>query len=87
MRFSMAALMLIVLSFIFFIFFVFGSILIEETHDALLPHSPDSDYTFLLKTIKNGFAVIGIIFFVAGILLIFVFDSLSDDPDIYERRY
>ena len=92
MRFPVAALMFIVTAFIFFVCFAVSSLLIGETHDALDPYVDDvtmekGKLSYLHDLIPTAFGVIGAIFFVTGILLIFVFSSLAEEPELYYRRY
>ena len=86
MRFPVAAVLFIVTSFIFFTWFAVSYLLITSMDDALSPTAPAGSLE-VINLLPTAFGVIGIIFFVAGLLLIFVIDSLSDEPEYYFRRY
>lgn len=85
MRFSITSLMLIVSSFIFFAFWAFGSLLLESVSDALLP-TATSEATNIINTVQTAFGVIAAVMFFAGILLTFVLDATSDEPEMYYRE-
>lgn len=84
MRFSIAALFFLIGSFIFFICWAVSSLVLKEFSDALTPSAPAEalPYFTLLPT---AFGIISAIFFVAGLLIIFVLDSLADEPEMYWR--
>lgn len=88
MRFPIAAVMFVVASFIFFILFAVSSMLMTEVGDALdnVDDGLPSDYTNLRNLIPAAFGIIGAIFFVTGILLIFFLESTSDEYEYYPRR-
>ena len=88
MRWPLASLFLIIGSFIFLVMFAVSSLLLTEVGDALEPYSSDLDATFAeeLSFLPTAFAIVAAIFFVTGILLIFILDSLSDEPEMYWRR-
>lgn len=88
MRFPLAALFFLISSFIFFIFFVVASVIVNETHDALMPLAtdlPTSDAANLIGLMPLALGVICAIFFLTGILLIFVMDALGDDYEYYYK--
>ena len=88
MRFPLAALFFLISSFIFFVFFVVASVIVGETHDALLPFAQDlstGDAVNLIGLMPLALGVICAIFFLTGILLIFVLDALGDDYEYYYR--
>ena len=90
MRFPLAAVMLVVASFIFFILFAVSSLLMTEVGDALdnVDDGMPSEYTNLRNLIPTAFGIICAIFFVSGILLIFFLESTSDEYEFYPtRRY
>ena len=89
MRFPLAALGFLILSFIFFVCFAVTSLMIEETTDALEPYATDiNDPRFddQLAVVPIAFGVIFILFFIFGILLLFIIESWSDEPEYYYRR-
>lgn len=85
MRFPLAALMFLIAAFIFFVLYAVGSLLLTEVSDALSP-TATSEAADLITLISTAFGIISVVFFVAGILLIFVLDSLQDEPEMYWRR-
>jgi len=90
MRFPLAALFFLVSSFIFFAFWAFSSFLMGAVGDAMTPLATNlgvSEYSNLLTLLPYAFGIICAIFFVTGIILIFVMDSLADEPEVYYRRY
>ena len=88
MRFPIAALFFLVASFIFFVIFTASSLLISNVSDAMDDYTSglDSRYADELSVINTAFGIISAIFFVTGIVLLFVLDSLSEDPELYYRR-
>lgn len=88
MRFPIAAVMFLVGSFIFFIFFAATSYIQTNVMEALDPLDDDLDQTYHdeITLLSNAFAVIASIFFVVGLLLIFILDSLSEEPEYYWRE-
>jgi len=85
MRFSISALFFLIASFIFFVFWAVGSKLISEFDSALSPTAP-AGATDIINLLPTAFGVIAAVFFVSGILVIFVLDSLADEPEMYWRR-
>lgn len=89
MRFPLAALGFIFASFIFFVAWAVSSYLINETKDAMTPLATElgsAEYSSMITLLPTVFGVICAIFFLVGILLLFVLDSLSDEPEYYYRR-
>ena len=88
MRFPVVALYFIIAAFIFFVLFAVSSLLINETLDAMDDYVTglDARYNEQINLISTAFGIISAIFFVTGIVAIFVLDSLSDDPELYYRR-
>ena len=89
MRFPLAALFFLIASFIFFCFWAYSSLIITSVSDAITPLSTDfmsssqGNWITLLPTV---FGIICALFFIVGILLIFVMDSLADEPEMYWRQ-
>jgi len=88
MRFPLAALFFLIGSFIFFCFAGFSYFLITNIDDALSPLGAayDSTYQNIVTILPTAFGIIAALFFVAGILLIFILDSLQDEPEYYYRQ-
>lgn len=88
MRFPIAAIMFLVGAFIFFIFFAATSYMQTNILDALDPLDDDlgAEYDAQITLLSTAFAVIAAIFFVTGLLLIFIVDSLSEEPEYYWRE-
>ena len=86
-RFPLAALFFVIAGFVFLAFFGMGSLLLTEFDDALI-NKDDLDSTLQdeLDLITDAFGYIAAIFFVTGILLIFILDSLSDEPEYFYRE-
>jgi len=89
MRFPLVALLFIVSSFIFFTFMAVSYLIMTNIDTAIDNLSPGYDSTFqgIVDLLPTAFGIIGILFFVVGLLLIFVLESLSDEPEMYYRRY
>ena len=90
MRFTIAALYLLVTAFIFFCFWAFSSFLIDTVATAMTPYATDlgePSYTNLLTLLPWAFGIICVIFLVAGVLLVFFLDATADEPEMYYRRY
>lgn len=88
MRWAAASLFFVISSFIFFIFFAVSNMIITETHDALDARGGDlgTGFNTILSLLPEAFLIIGVIFFLTGILLIFVLDALADEPEYYWRK-
>jgi hypothetical protein len=85
LRFPGVAAVFLVLSAGFFAIYAVGSYFLGQVQDALVPTAP-ADSLEMINFLPSVFGVIAAIFFVTGIILIFVLDSLRDDPEFYYRR-
>jgi len=88
MRFSLAALFFLIASFIFFVSWAVSSYVITEVDNALTPLSTDfstSNFADLVTLLPTAFGIMCALFFITGILMIFVLDSLADEPETYWR--
>ena len=83
MRWSIASIVFVAISFIFFVMYAILSKLLFEVRTALETICGFNDA--ILSSLQNAFMIFGIIFFVVGIVLTFVADSLSDEPELYWR--
>jgi hypothetical protein len=87
MRFPLASIFFIIASFVFFMCWSVGTFVIDEIggglDDTALP-SEYQDTKSLLST--NTFGILSAIFFVIGILSIFLLDALADEPELYWRN-
>ena len=86
MRFPLAALFFLIMSFIFFASWAVSSYLLSAVGDALTPLSAGfmaSDLGQYITLLPTAFGVICALFFIIGVLLIFVLDSLADEPEMY----
>ena len=88
MRFPIAAVVFLAMSFIFFVTFAVGHLVLSEVDDAFDPYDDDLDASFgeTVTLLKDAFGIIGAIFFVSGILIFFVMDSFSDEDELYYRE-
>jgi len=88
MRFTFASLAFIASGFLFFIIWAVMSLFLDEIHSAFTGYSGGLDAGFgnILDLLPTAFGVISAIFFVTGIVLIFVMDSFADEPELYWRR-
>jgi len=88
MRFPLAALFFLIMSFIFFVMWAVSSYLLSTVSDAITPLSPAfmaSTQGGFITLLPTAFGVICGIFFITGILAIFIMDSLADEPEMYWR--
>jgi len=87
LRFPIAALFLVIAGFMFLAFFGVGSLLLTETADALDPLDDDLDigYHDIITKLPTAFGIIGAILLVLAVV-VFIVDSLSDEPEMYWRR-
>ena len=69
-------------SFVFFVMWSVGYYLLNVVAVAM----PSSGGDNIINTVHWAFGIICAIFFVTGIILVFVLDSLSEEPEIYYRR-
>ena len=92
MKFPISALLFLILSFIFFIVWAVSTLLIDTVYNAMSPLGSmlsvgdNSNYQALISQIPLAFGVICVLFFVVGIILIFVLESWSDEPEYYWRQ-
>ena len=89
MRFPLAALFFLVTSFIFFVSWAVSSYLLSAMGDALTPLSTEfmaDDLSQYITMLPTAFGVMCALFFIVGILLIFILDSLADEPEMYWRQ-
>jgi len=85
MGFPTAALFLVIAGFMFLVFFGVGSLLLSEMDDALDPSTVDAQFSYEVDIIVSAFGVIGAIMIVMAVV-IFVVESLSDEPEYFYRR-
>ena len=89
MRYPIAALFFVIACFIFFVLWAVSSLLISEVAGAMAPLASQlgsSEYSNMLGMLPWAFGIICAIFFVSAIIIVFVLDSLGDEPEIYYRR-
>ena len=91
MKFPTAALLFIISSFIFFILWIVTTFIVSTFHDAIYPLgstlNPADQASFydIMHTVPLVFGIICALFFVMGVILIFVLQSWSDEPEYYYR--
>lgn len=85
LRFNIAALFFICVGFGFFVCWAVLSFMLDTIADVLVPDANPSAVA-IIEQLPVAFGIICAIFFVTGILLIFVLDSLADEPEMYWRR-
>jgi len=85
MRFPLAALLFIVASFIFFVIYATATKLLTEVANALMPTAP-TEAVNLITLLQNAFGIISALFFVIGIILIFILDATADEQEMYWRE-
>ena len=85
MRFTLTSIFLIIAGFIFLAVFSVSSLLLTETSDALstVDTGLPSGYTDIKNLLPSAFGIIGAIFLVCGIVLVFLLDSLADENEYY----
>jgi len=89
MRFPLAALFFIIASFVFFAGFGMSSWLIDEMGNGLQDNVDslgNSTLNNLWTLIPSAFGIIGALFFIVGVLLIFVLDATADEPEYFYRE-
>ena len=86
MRFTLASVFFLIAAFAFFIMWAVSSFVITEVGDSLDDSGFDSQYQGIKTLLSTGFGILAAIFFVAGVLLVFVLDSLADEPEMYYRE-
>ena len=88
MRFPAAALFFVIACFIFFVLWATTSLLLSKVGGAMQPLADGlstSNYGDMLDMLPWAFGIICAIFFVSAIVVVFVLDSLGDEPEIYYR--
>ena len=89
MRFPAAALFFVIACFIFFVLWATSSLLLSEVSGAMQPLAyklSTSNYSDMLNMLPWAFGIICAIFFVMAIIVVFILESLSDEPEIYYYR-
>ena len=89
MRSPLAALFFIISGFIFFVCWAVSSFLLSTVGNALSPYAANlsgSGATEVINLLPTALGILCALFFIVGILLIFVLDSWSDEPERYWRR-
>ena len=92
MRFPLAALFFVISGFIFFVCWAVASFLMTTVSDAMTPFASNLSTAGAAGTINTisllstAFGILCALFFIIGIVLIFVLDSWSDEPEMYWRR-
>lgn len=91
MRWAIAAVLFVIAIFGFFVGYAIGSLLITDIYTSLEPHGNQltagsaTGYFNIATLLRAGFGIICAIVFVV-ITLIFIMDSLSEEPEYYWRR-
>ena len=88
MRFPLAALFCVIISFIFFIIWAVSSYLISTVKDAMQPLADSlgsSSYSNLLTLLPYAFGIICLLFFIFGIILFFILDATAEEPEMFWR--
>lgn len=91
MKFPLAAIMFLAASFIFFIIWAVMTFFLSTVYSVLSPlgtgfsSSDNTSYMNDLSTVQFAFGFICVIFLIVGIILIFVLESWSDEPEYYYR--
>ena len=86
MRFPLASLFFLIGSFIFFVIWAFGSFMLDFTVDALTPTAP-AQALYMINLLQTAFGIMSALFFIVGVVLIFILDAMSDEPEIFWRQY
>jgi len=86
MRFTLASIFFLIGAFVFFIMWAVSSLVITEVGDALDDTGYPSEYQDIKNLLSTTFGIIAAIFFVCALLLIFILDSLADEPEMYWRH-
>lgn len=89
MRFPLAALFFVIACFIFFVLWAVTSLLLSEIGEAMAPLASrlsTDNYSNMLGMLPWAFGIICAIFFVSAIIVVFVLESLSDEPEYYYRE-
>ena len=86
MRFTLASVFFLIGAFIFFIMWAVSSFVITEVGDGLDDTGFPSEYQNIKTLLSTGFGILCAVFFVCGLLLVFVLDALADEPEMYWRR-
>jgi len=89
MRFPLAALFCVIVSFIFFVVWAVSTYLISNVVDVMTPLANDlgsASYTNLLTLLPYAFGIICLLFFVFGIILFFILDATAEEPEMYWRQ-
>ena len=92
-RFPLAAIILIVISFVFFIIYAVMSFVLSVVSDMVTSNPGVLDATGQAAVasesnlLATAFGVIGLVLFIAGILVVFFFDTFKSEQDtiVYEE--
>lgn len=92
LRFPIAALFFLIVSFIFFVIWLIMTYMLSVFNDNLSPLGSslsvahNASFQNILVQVNMAFGVICVLFFVMGIILVFVLESWSDEPEYYYRK-
>ena len=89
MKYPIAALFFVIACFIFFVLWAVCSLLLSEVRSAMQPLASQlstNNYSNMLGNLSWAFGIICAIFFVSAIIVVFVLEALSDEPEIYYRQ-
>ena len=92
MKFPLAAIFFLVASFIFFIIWVVMTFMLSTVYGALSPLgsgfsvADNTSYMNDISTVQFAFGFLCLLFLIVGIILIFVLESWSDEPEYYYRQ-
>jgi hypothetical protein len=92
MKFPVSALFFVITSFIFFICWVVTTFIVNAFHDALQPlgsslsAARQASFNDIMVTLPWAFGFLCALFFIVGIILVFVLESWSDEPEFYYRQ-
>lgn len=92
MRYPVAALLFLVFSFIFFLCWVVMTFVVGTFHDTIEPLGTTIDGWYqagfydIMVTLPWAFGFLCALFFIMGIVVLFVLESWSDEPEFYYRQ-
>ena len=89
MKYPTAALFFVIGCFIFFCFWAVASYILGTTVDALSPFGEQlasDNFNNMISMLQWAFGIICAIFFVSALVVVFVLEALSDEPEYYEYR-
>ena len=85
MRFAFSSIFCIITGFVFLLMWGVTSYFLNEVKDAMTPYLTGTTYSNYITLIPTAFGISAALFFIVGIVLFFIVDTMSEDYEGYYR--